>query len=116
MYAWIEFQLESCFFQNLGSCVSTNVHEVVLINHKDNLNEIRKLFNTWSRRNITCFGTIMVIKTTAISKITHLFMNLPDPDAKFLKDLTLLLYNFLWGGKQGKIKRSGVCQTYELVV
>lgn len=43
-------------------------------------------------------------------------MNLPDPDAKFLKDLTLLLYNFLWGGKQGKIKRSGVCQTYELVV
>ena len=40
-------------------------------------------------------------------------MNLSDPDAKFLYDLNLLLYNFLWDGKQFKIKRSGICQTYE---
>ena len=40
-------------------------------------------------------------------------MNLHDPDAKFLYDLNLLLYNFLWDGKQFKIKRSGICQTYE---
>ena len=48
-----------------------------------------------------------------ISKITHLFMNLPDPDGKFLHDLDMLLYNSLWKGKQGKIKRPGVCQDYE---
>ena len=113
IYARIEFQLESCFFQNLGCCVSTNVHDVVLINHEHNLHEIRKLLNTWSRRNTTPFGTIVLIKTTAISKITHLFMNLSYPDAKFLYDLNLLLYNFLWDGKQFKIKRSGICQTYE---
>ena len=95
----LNFKLESCFFHNLGCCVSTNVLDVVLINHEDNLHEIRKLLNTWSRRNTTPFGTIVLIKTTAISKITHLFMNLPDPDAKFLYDLNLLLYNFLWGGK-----------------
>ena len=109
----LNFKLESCFFHNLGCCVSTNVLDVVLINHEDNLHEIRKLLNTWSRRNITPFGTIMVVKATALSKITHLFMNLHDPDAKFLYDLNLLLYNFLWDGKQFKIKRSGVCQTYE---
>ena len=33
-------------------------------------------------------------------------MNLPDPDAKFLCDLDALLYNFLWDGKQGKIKKN----------
>ena len=40
-------------------------------------------------------------------------MNLPDPDGKFLHDLDILLYNFLWNGKQGKIKRPGARQDYE---
>ena len=40
-------------------------------------------------------------------------MNLPDPHGKFLHDLDMLLYNFLWNGKQGKIKGPGVFQDYE---
>ena len=48
-----------------------------------------------------------------ISKITHLFVNLPDPHGKFLHDLDMLLHNFLWNGKQGKIKGPGVFQDYE---
>ena len=48
-----------------------------------------------------------------MSKVTHLFMNLPHPDEKFLHDLNLPLYSFLWDGKHDKIKRSGVCQAYE---
>ena len=40
-------------------------------------------------------------------------MNLPDLDGKFLHDLDMLLYNFLWNGKQGKIKRPGARQDYE---
>ena len=33
-----------------------------------------------------------VIKTVALSKLTHVFMNLPDPNETFLDDL-----NKLWG-------------------
>ena len=40
-------------------------------------------------------------------------MNLPDPEESFLKGLNKLLYNFLWNGKNNKI-RSGVCQAYEV--
>ena len=40
-------------------------------------------------------------------------MNLPDPEENFLKELNGLLYGFLWGGKNDKIKRSGVSQAYE---
>ena len=40
-------------------------------------------------------------------------MNLPDPEESFLKELNKLLYNFLWNGKNDKI-RSGVCQAYEV--
>ena len=74
---------------------------------------MKNLLNAWSRRNITPFGKITVIKTLVISKITHLFMHLLDPDEMFLQDLNLLLYTFLWDGKHDRIKRSGVCQAHE---
>ena len=48
-------------------------------------------------------------------------MNLPDPEERlllffvfFLKELNKLLYNFLWNGKIDQIRRSGVCQVYEV--
>ena len=40
-------------------------------------------------------------------------MNLPDPEENFWKELNVLPYNFLWGGKNDKIRRFGVCQAYE---
>ena len=40
--------------------------------------------------NITPFRKITVTKTLVIPKITRLFMNLPDPDKRFLHDLNLL--------------------------
>ena len=97
----LNFNWNPVEFRVLGVVFSTSVHEIVLINYENKLSEIRKLLNTWSRRNIIPFGKITVIKTMVISKITHLFMNLPDPDGKFLHDLDMLLYNFPWKGKQG---------------
>ena len=89
----VKFMPELNFYWNpvtftvLGVVFSTNVHEIVLTNYENKLSEIKKLLNTWSRRNITHFGKITVIKTVVISKTTHLFTNLPDPDGKFLHDL-----------------------------
>ena len=41
-------------------------------------------------------------------------MNLPDPEESFLKELNRFSYNFLWNGKNDKIRRYGVCQAYEV--
>ena len=41
-------------------------------------------------------------------------MNLPDHEERFLKELNKVLYNFLWDGKNDKIRWSGVCQAYEV--
>ena len=88
---------------------STDLHEIVSINFENKLKEIRKVLNACSRRNVTPFGNITVIKSLVLSKITHLLLNLPDPDDNFLKELNTLLFSFLWGGKTDKIKRSGIC-------
>ena len=111
----LNFNWNPVTFRVLRVVFSTDVLEIFPINYENKLSEIGKLLKSWSRRSIIPFGKNTIIKTMVISKITHLFMNLLDPDAKFLHDLDMLLYNFLWDGKQeqGKIKRSGVCQDYE---
>ena len=92
-------------FTVLGVVFSTDVFETVTINFENKLNEMKKVLNAWSRRNHTPFGRITVIKSLVISKITHLLMNLPDPEESFLKELNKLSYNFLWNGKNDKNKK-----------
>ena len=67
-------------FTVLGVVFSTDVLEIVTISFENKLNEMKKVLNAWSRRNLTPFGRITVIKSLVISKITHLMRNLPDPE------------------------------------
>ena len=73
-------------FKVLGVMFSTDLHEIVTINFENKLNEMRKVLNAWSGRNLTPFGKITVIKSLVLSKITHLLLNLLDPDDNFLKN------------------------------
>ena len=52
-----------------GVVFSTDVLETVTISFENKLNEIKKVLNTWSRRNLTPFRRITVIKCLVISKI-----------------------------------------------
>ena len=74
-------------FKVLGIVFSVNVDSMTPLNFNSKLQEIKTLLNVWSRRNLTPFGKITVIKTLALSKLTYLFMNLPDPDPAFLTEL-----------------------------
>ena len=100
----------------LGVVFSTSVEDIVLIDYENKLKEMEKLLNAWSRRNITLFGKVTVIKTLVISKITHLFTNLPDPDEKFLQDLNLLLTHFSGMANMIELKALGYVKPMKLVV
>ena len=47
-----------------------------------------------------------VIKSLALSKITHLSIVLPHFSAKLIKDLECLLFGFIWDNKPDKVKRT----------
>jgi hypothetical protein len=100
-------------FKSLGVKFSINIKDIVQINYEDKLLSIRRILNSWSRRNLTPFGRITVIKTLAMSKLTYLFLNIPDPSDKFLDELQGMFFNFLWSGKKDKIKRQSTYQSYE---
>ena len=65
----------------------------------------------WKSRNMTPFGKITVIKTFVILPFVHLFLTIPTCN-QFLKDLNMLLYNFLWNSKPDKINRETVSLNY----
>ena len=87
-------------FKVLGVMFSTDLHETVPINCENKLIEMRKVLNAWSRRNLTPFGKITVIKSLVLSKITHLLLNLPDPDDNFLN--TVVQFFVGWQNWQNK--------------
>ena len=100
-------------FKVLGIIFSVDLNEIVRLNFKDKIDEVKRDIAKWSKRNITPLGKITVIKTLIVSKLTYLLINLPDPPDTFLQEIDSILTKFLWGGKICKIKKSTTYKNYE---
>ena len=85
------------FYTNINSCVHVNGQYSINVDKT-------KAVSAWSRRNLTPFGRVTVIKSLVISKITHLLMNLPDPEESFLKELNKLKLCIIFFGMIKMIK------------
>eukprot|EP00745_Piridium_sociabile_P031178 TRINITY_DN51690_c0_g2_i1.p1 TRINITY_DN51690_c0_g2~~TRINITY_DN51690_c0_g2_i1.p1 ORF type:complete len:135 (-),score=5.83 TRINITY_DN51690_c0_g2_i1:26-430(-) len=109
----IKFDWNPAIFKVLGIKFSVNVNEIVTLNYDKKLEDIQHILASWSRRQLTPFGKITIIKNMAVSKIIHLLISLPDPSPHFLTELNKCFYNFLWSGKHSKLSKSFVCSSYE---
>ena len=73
-------------------------------NFEDKIEEIESLLNRWTFRNMTVYGRIRVVKSLALSKITHLVQIIPNPPAPMILQLQRIINNFVWkGSKQKKV-------------
>ena len=77
-------------------------------NFESKLAEIGKLFKCWTFRQLSPLGRITIIKSMALSKLSHVAMVCPLLDHNILKDLKKMAYNFLWNNKPDRMKR---CET-----
>ena len=78
------------------------------------LKEINKLIITWSGRNITPLGKIVLIKGLLISKITHILLSLPTPKDDTIKNLNTVFRNFIWNQKPPKFRKEILENTVKL--
>lgn len=99
-------------FTNLGIKFSCNIDTIVEINFREKIKGIEKEMKQWSKRVLTPFGRITVLKTIIISKLNHLFIALPNPDTTVIDKLNKAFYNFIWQSKADKVKRSILVQEY----
>ena len=91
-------------FKLLGIEFSNNL-EGMESNFYGKIEEIKKIFNCWINRTLTVYGKIVIIKSLALSKLSHLALVLPDLNATQIKKIESLLFNFLWDNKPDKVCR-----------
>ena len=100
-------------FNVLGIRFSLDLKEMIKINYDDKIKSIKSLLNQWSKRNLTPYGKITVLKTLALSKINHLLIALPNPNEIVIKELETLFFKFLWNNSPDKIKRTVMIKQYD---
>ena len=100
-------------FNLLGIDFTINLVNITDNNIEKKLGEIQRDINTWSKRDITPFGRVTIIKALLVSKIVHILISLPSPSVKMIKKINTLLFDFLWDGKPDKIKRKDAILKFE---
>ena len=67
-------------------------------NFDEKIEEIEALLRRWSFRNMTVFGRIFLVKSLALSKLTHVVQVIPNPPLEKIKHLQKLVNSFIWTG------------------
>ena len=99
-------------FNMLGIEFNVDLEKMPKINYEIAISRSKHLLNKWEHRHLTPFGKITIIKTFVISKFNHLFISLPSPDSMTIREISDMLFKFVWGGKPDKIARRQICRPY----
>ena len=99
-------------FDLLGIHYTVNLSEITTHNYDKAITAIEKIVSTWSKRMLTPFGKITIVKTFLLSKLNHLFVSLPTPPNSTIDKINNIFYKFLWDNKPDKLKRDLITQTY----
>jgi exonuclease III len=95
-------------FKILGVWFTNDLSDCVVLNFREKYEEIRRTILLWTKRSITPVGRVAILKSLILSKLTHLWLLLPNPPGYFTKNLQKLCYDFVWNGKPDKISRKMV--------
>ena len=81
-------------------------------NFLNHIVKILKIVKLWTLRNLTIEGRIVAFKSLAISKLIHLVLVTEIPTTT-ISLLIKIHIEFIWKGKNIKIKNSTLCNEYE---
>ena len=99
-------------FYLLGIHFSVSLDKLNRLNFDPITIKIRELLDKWKKRLLTPLGRITVLKTLILPKFNHLFMSLPSPSEKTIKEINSLFFKFIWDNKPDKIGRSILVKHY----
>ena len=74
------------------------------MNWTSKIHKVQSVLDSWSKRDLSLFGKIQIIKTFALSQFVlpaTVFVVIPE----IVKQIETMLYRFLWNDKPDKVKR-----------
>ena len=74
-------------------------------NFEEKIESIENLLQHWSYRYLSPFGKVTIIKSLALSKLSHIALVIPNPTKQMFKRIETAFFKFLWGGKSEKVSR-----------
>ena len=74
-------------------------------NYFEKIKDIEKMLNGWLYRHLSPYGKIVVIKSLALSKLSHIALVVPNLAKNHLKKLENILFSFLWSNKSAKVSK-----------
>ena len=91
----------------LGIYVGHNAAKCYELNWNKKLDAVKRVIAQWKQRStsLTIQGKILVVKTLVLPKIIFPATILCVPE-DIVKELKCCIYEFIWGGKRDRIKRS----------
>ena len=95
-------------FKVLGMWFTNDLTDCEKMNYNEKFAEIKHLFRIWMKRCITPLGRIAILKSLILSKLTHLWLLLPNPPDDFIDKLQRMSYVFVWNNKRDRIARNVV--------
>ena len=98
-------------FKLLGITFDIDLDKILNLNFSEKMSKIRTKISFWKRRNLTPLAKITVIKSLLLSSMNHLFISLPNPNEKMMKEMNDILYEFIWEGTS-RIKKTTLYQDY----
>jgi hypothetical protein len=84
------------------------IEDLIKLNFEEKKQKIKDIVYSWSKRSLTLFGKVTIIKSLIIPQITYLLPNLPNPEISYFKDIDKVIFSFLWDNKPPKLSRTMV--------
>lgn len=106
----INWKTDMIFSLGIWHCLKSEDSEKM--NFKERMQKFSNLLNMWNQRDLSIKGKITVIKNLALPQLLYVSSNLAVPEW-FVKDITSIMYNFIWSGKRDKIKRNTIISKIE---
>ena len=88
----------------LGTCFSYDRIRCEKENFSNKVNQIKKLFNLWSQRDLTLYGKITIARSLVLSKLIFGCAYLPTP-AHIIDIVNKMVIELVWSHKRPKIKK-----------
>ena len=89
----------------LGHFIFTDNKEALKIEWTSKIAKLRNILDSWKKRNLSIFGRVTVLKSLALSQIIHAIIVDSIPKDILCK-LNRMVYEFIWGSKVERVKRS----------
>ena len=91
-------------FTLLGINFDNNL-EAMENNFWDKIENIEKMLSCWFYRYLTPYGKVTIIRTLALSQLSHIALVIPNPTKQMFKRIESIFFRFLWNNKSEKVCR-----------